>query len=143
MNIVLDASVVLKWLLLGVQHEPEQDDAVTICEYAFTGKVTLCQPVHWLAEVGAGMARLAPDTAAYTIGRLDQLRVPTIGRATIWRLATTLSVDLPHHLFDTLYHAVALETDSVLITADHRYLAKANHLGAVAGLADWRDVLAE
>ena len=87
--------------------------------------------------------RLAPDTAAYTIGRLDQLRVPTIGRATIWRLATTLSVDLPHHLFDTLYHAVALETDSVLITADYRYLAKANHLGAVAGLADWRDVLAE
>ncbi len=56
MNIVLDASVVLKWLLLGVQHEDEQDDAVTICEYAFTGKVTLCQPVHWLAEVGAGMA---------------------------------------------------------------------------------------
>ena len=37
----------------------------------------------------------------------------------------------------------ALEIDSVLITADYRYLAKANHLGAVAGLADWRDVLAE
>jgi predicted nucleic acid-binding protein len=48
-----------------------------------------------------------------------------------------LAIDLHHHLFDTLYHAVALETESVLVTADGRYLAKARDLGQIMHLAEW------
>jgi predicted nucleic acid-binding protein len=32
--------------------------------------------------------------------------------------ACRLSNELSHHLFDTPYHAVALDTDSVLVTAN-------------------------
>jgi predicted nucleic acid-binding protein len=48
-----------------------------------------------------------------------------------------LSIELNHHLFDTLYHAVALHTDSVLVTADAQYLNKAAKLGNIVSLADW------
>jgi predicted nucleic acid-binding protein len=47
-------------------------------------------------------------------------------------------IDLGQHLFDTLYHAVALETpDAVLITADERYFRAARHAGRIARLRDW------
>jgi hypothetical protein len=48
-------------------------------------------------------------------------------------------VDLNQHLFDTLYHAVALETpDATLITADERYLATGAPMGRVIRLTDRR-----
>jgi hypothetical protein len=46
-------------------------------------------------------------------------------------------------LFDTLYHAVALEQGALLVSADRRYLNKAGGLGQIVGLEDWRGVLAE
>jgi hypothetical protein len=36
--------------------------------------------------------------------------------------ASVILIETDHHLFDTLYHAVALEHgDAVLVTADDRY----------------------
>lgn len=56
--------------------------------------------------------------------------------------ACRLSIELNHHLFDTLYHAVALETaDTVLVTADWHYLDKARHLGRIISLEEWPAVL--
>jgi hypothetical protein len=41
-------------------------------------------------------------------------------------------------LFDTLYHAVALENeDALLVTADDRYHMKAERYGMIAALSDW------
>jgi len=42
-----------------------------------------------------------------------------------------------HHLFDTLYHAVALEEGATLVTADAAYFAKAKDLGGIELLADF------
>mgnify|MGYP001811251789 CR=1 FL=1 len=43
-----------------------------------------------------------------------------------------LAIRLNHHLFDTLYHAVALHTSrAVLITADRRYFTKAEPIGHI------------
>jgi hypothetical protein len=52
-----------------------------------------------------------------------------------------LSHQLGHHLFDTLYHAVALETEgAALVTADDAYRHKALQLGVgqVVALSDWQ-----
>jgi hypothetical protein len=39
---------------------------------------------------------------------------------------------------DTLYHAVALERENVLlVTADHPYYRKAERQGMIAALRDW------
>jgi hypothetical protein len=47
-------------------------------------------------------------------------------------------MQLKHHLFDTLYHAVALQTSgATFITADAAYYRKAQGLGRVLLLKDF------
>ena len=54
------------------------------------------------------------------------------------RRACTLAIDTGQHLFDTLYHAVALESEeTMLITADQRYYQKARDRGRILALKDW------
>jgi hypothetical protein len=48
-----------------------------------------------------------------------------------------MSIALKHHLFDTLYHAVALEEQATLVTADEVYFGKAKDLGAIQLLGDF------
>jgi predicted nucleic acid-binding protein len=55
----------------------------------------------------------------------------------IYKRASRLAAALNHHLFDTLYHAVALERDATLVSADGPYLRKAEHLGAIMALQAW------
>ena len=44
-------------------------------------------------------------------------------------------------MFDTLYHAVALESDdAILVTADERYRAKAQKLGCIVALQSWQPI---
>ena len=52
--------------------------------------------------------------------------------------ALELAMRHQHHVFDTLYHAVALQTPgATLNTADKRYYDKATVDGRVTLLADW------
>jgi predicted nucleic acid-binding protein len=44
---------------------------------------------------------------------------------------------LRQHLFDTLYHAVALETGATLVTADERYYETARGEGNITLLSDF------
>ena len=55
----------------------------------------------------------------------------------ILRQAIQLAADLNHHLFDTLYHATAIATQGIFITADQRYYRKAEPLGDILQLQDW------
>jgi predicted nucleic acid-binding protein len=49
-----------------------------------------------------------------------------------------LALRYRHHLFDTLYHAVALHTPgAVLVTADERYYNKTRLEGQISVLADF------
>jgi predicted nucleic acid-binding protein len=60
-----------------------------------------------------------------------------VSSVSVLRRAADLSISLKHHLFDTLYHAVALEEGATLVTADEAYFAKAKHLGGIELLADF------
>jgi hypothetical protein len=64
-----------------------------------------------------------------------RLNPPTLG---VYFRPTTLAIETGQHVFDTLYHAVALERDdATLITADDRYRRKAENQGRIAALRDW------
>ena len=41
-------------------------------------------------------------------------------------------------LFDSIYHAMAIERNATLITADQRHIGKAGGFGHILQLADWR-----
>jgi predicted nucleic acid-binding protein len=64
-------------------------------------------------------------------------RFATTASRAVYRRAAELSATLKHHLFDTLYHAVALEEGATLITADETYFNKAKSVGGIVQLADF------
>ncbi len=138
MIVVLDASVILKWLLEDPAREAGTAMALAVLESVVRGEVEILQPAHWLAEVAAVSARLTPDTAVRDVEMLAAMQFPTTDDPIVMRRATELAVETSHHLFDTLYHAVALEhAEAVLVTADLRYYSKAQRYGTIVALHDW------
>jgi predicted nucleic acid-binding protein len=136
-RVVVDASVVVKWILPDAEREAPTAKALALLQAIQAGDVEPLQPPHWLAEVAAVLARLRPEISKSTLDLLDALELPVAADLAIYRRAARLAVELGHHLFDTLYHAVALERDALLITADSRYQRKALRLGSIVGLAGW------
>jgi predicted nucleic acid-binding protein len=139
--VVLDASVVLKWLLEDPAREPDTEKALALVESVVLGRLEVLQPVHWLTEVAAVLARLTPQTAVRDVEMLAALEFPTSDAPNVIRRATSLAIEANQHVFDTLYHAVALEhEDALLVTADDRYYTKAKRYGRIAALREWRVV---
>ncbi len=139
MTLVVDASVLVKWLLADPEREAETAQATRVMRAVAEGHDTIVQPVHWLVEVGAVLARLSPETAEQDLAMLEALELPVDEGPEITGRACRLAIGLGEHLFDTLYHAVALEqAQATLITADTRYLNAARNQGRVMHLSDWR-----
>ena len=136
---VVDASVAVKWFVAGdwALQEDHVDNALALLQATAQGSIQLLQPPHFLAEVAAVLARLKPGTAVEDIGNLTALEITWAEPTEEILKATELAVRLNHHVFDTLYHALALSTPgAVLVTADRRYFDKCNHLGQIRWLPD-------
>jgi predicted nucleic acid-binding protein len=136
MKLVVDASVAIKWFVGAIdeQHMAQADAVAAAIEGSET---ELFAPVHWTAEVIAVLARRDPGLVDRALLTLDDMTPTLIHGVATLRRAAELSITLDHHLFDTLYHAVALEEGATLVTADAAYFAKAKDLGGVQLLADF------
>lgn len=138
MTLVLDASVVAKWLLNDPEREAGTEKATQVMEVVIGGEEAAIQPVHWLVEVGAVLARESPATAVNDMTKLAALDLPTLSDPLILRRSVELAIELRQHVFDTLYHAVALETPgATLVTSDNRYLRAARGKGRILDLLHW------
>ena len=136
---VIDASVVIKWLLQDPEREAGTEKATRLMEQVTSGEQPVLQPTHWLVEVGAILARESPGTAVDDVGMLTALELPTTDELQVLRRGVELAMELKQHLFDTYYHGVALETsDCILITADERYLRAARPKGNIVSLMEWK-----
>jgi predicted nucleic acid-binding protein len=139
MRLVVDASVAVKWIFPDPRREPQSNRALDVLDDIRAQRVEVVQPVHWLAEVAAVAVRLAPEISREAVGLLCAMELPTLQEPEVYVRACKLADDLDHHLFDTLYHAVALAfPDGILVTADERYCRKATHVGQVWRLRDYR-----
>ena len=129
---VIDASVAIKWFLPDAADEANTLEALDLFLRLRAAEISLLQPPHWKAEVAAVLSRRIPDTAAANLDDLNLLEgIEIIDAPLVYHRAVQLAIELSHHLFDTLYHAVALESDAVMITADRRYYEKAAPLGRI------------
>lgn len=138
MILVVDASVALKWFLNVPDSEPDRDRASTLLASVDDATVQLVQPAHFIAEVAAVLARVKLDAAEDDLLDLLDVEFSTVETPEAYATAMGLSVRYRHHLFDTLYHAVALCVPGAsLITADRRYYDKAGGEGRIILLADW------
>lgn len=135
---VVDASVAVKWFIRDDAEESNINQAIQLLMLAQRGDAAFLQPPHWVSEVAAVLARLEPKTVSRSIGALLALAfVKTTGKSNHYQRAISMAVKLDHHLFDTFYHAVALEENGTLITADKRYYDKAKVMGAIVMLEDF------
>ncbi|HRO61018.1 MAG TPA: type II toxin-antitoxin system VapC family toxin [Burkholderiaceae bacterium] len=137
MNCVVDASVAVKWFVDGrwALAETDVDRAVELLLASRRGDLGFVQPPHFMAEVAAVLARNKPRQVIEDLRDLMNLEMTCVDTAACYSRAVELAIALDHHVFDTLYHAVALESEgAVLVTADRRYFDKAARLGAIAWL---------
>ena len=138
MILVVDASVAVKWFVPFNAEEANVDRAVTILQHVGAGAVYLVQPPHFIAEVAAVLARIKPAKAVSDLVELLHIPQRLIESAEVYGTALELAKDFQHHLFETLYHAVALHTPgSTLVTADKVYFAKAKSRRQICLLEDY------
>ena len=138
MILVVDASVAVKWFLGHRQVEAHVGEADAILLSIGAGRARMVQPPHFLAEVAAVLARVRPATAGEDLRHLQAVEWEVAEWPEIYTTAIELSGRLRHHLFDTLYHAVALLTEeATLVTADEAYHDKACGEGSIARLGDF------
>lgn len=134
-NLVIDASITIKWFMKDLDDENYVLQALRLLTMLGQGKANMLQPPHWLAEVLAVISRLTPKDAAKKLELLTTLEIPSVESIEIYAVATKIATELKHHLFDTLYHAVAICTEATFITADDRYFNKAKSYGHIQHLA--------
>jgi predicted nucleic acid-binding protein len=137
-RVVLDASVAIKWVIRDPRVEPNLDNAIAILRAIRARTIEAVEPPHWTAEILAVIARARPRRVAFLLGMLATLPFHEAKDFNCYRRAADMAMRLSHHLFDTLYHAVALEEGAMLVTADDAYLMKAKSLGGIVSLADFR-----
>jgi len=135
--LVVDASVIVKWFFRNPATEEHAEHALFVLESVRAGTVEILQPPHWLAEVAAVIARLEPGVADEAIDVLDTMELAVAAEAAVYKRAALLAAALRQHVFDTLYHAVALEHGAELVSADRRYYRAAKQVGRITHLADW------
>ena len=136
-TLVIDASVAVKWFVRDANEENDVTPAVDILAGIGKNSIELIQPPHWVAEVAAVLTRLQPDLTDDAIDLLNVMEIPVRAESSVYKLASHLATKLNHHLFDTLYHALALQENATLITADYRYFRKSINHGSICMLANF------
>ena len=137
-TVVLDASVIVKWIFADRSEELHSLQALQILQLVKESRVTVLQPPHWLAETAAVITRLDPGRAREAVSLLHALEFPVVTGVEAYHKACDLSASLKQHLFDTFYHAVALtESGATLVTADDQYYEKAHKAGRIVRLRNF------
>lgn len=137
-TVVLDASVIVKWVFADRSEESHSLQALQILQFIKESRVTVVQPPHWLAEVAAVVVRLDPGRARQAVSLLHALEFPVVTGVEVYHKACDLSDSLKQHVFDTLYHAVAFaESKATLVTADEQYYRKAHRTGRIVRLKEF------
>ncbi len=119
MKIVVDASVVVKWVV----DEPESKEAAELLEEE------LLSPSLWVAEAANALWKLVYRrelTSTQAAQRFAALLIAPVATTPLEAdvpKALELSSELRHPVYDCTYLAAALREDALLVTSDHRFHA--------------------
>ena len=135
-RMVLDVSVSSKWYFGKKKKTRDQKIAVDLFQKALRKELTLIEPAIWRPEIVAKMSRKSPIRIDSMLTRFFALDARIDNSDESLRRAAELSIELKHDLFDTLYHAVALNHSIDLVTANTNYYRKARSVGNIILLRD-------
>ena len=135
--IVLDASVILKWVLPPVD-EPDIDKALALRDAIASGGVVALAPDLWIYEAGNLLALRFPDRAADLLDSLLRFDLAIARPSKRW-LRRTLELTQRYGVtfYDAAYHAHAIVERGEFVTADARYFRHAGEAGAIMLLSAW------
>ena len=118
-SLVVDASVITKWIVPEEDHE--------LAELIYRGEFELIAPAHWHAEVANALWKkqrlrgdITLDEAHEGHRRLSRLRLMTRPLAAFEDAAFTLALDTGVTVYDALYIALAQQEKCRFVTADDR-----------------------
>jgi predicted nucleic acid-binding protein len=131
---VIDASVAMKWLSL-FENEPLVNQARQYLDRRTAGEIALVVPDLFWAEVSSvlwkaarkGMCR--PDEASMALSTLQEQELAAVPSRILVESALNIALKYGPSLYDCLYVALALRSNTELVTADEKLAnALAAHL---------------
>ena len=133
---VIDASVILKWVL-GDERESDQGKALDLLNAWVGGRAELLAPSLWEYEVGNFLGRLFPEKAFEKMALIVNLKFSSLP---LTEKMHRLCFDWMAHngvtFYDACYLALAEETESILVTADEKFAEKMGRPKSVCLLKD-------
>ncbi len=132
MELVVDASVVIKWLV-------DEDDS-EIARQLLVDDHALHAPMLMAVEVGNALVNkvrrglLSPEDASMRASRILDLSVNWTEDVSISEDAVRIALELNRGVYDCLYLALAHRVGGLFVTADARFanaVASTEHSGAV------------
>ncbi len=135
--VVIDASVILKWVL-PYETEELMAEAYELRDRYGNGQLEIRLPTLWSYEIGNTINRLDSRHADDLIQDLMScgFRERSLDKGLAAR-ASKLCQKYKVTFYDACYHAVALEAGGVFITADNQYISKARQAGGIVSLRDF------
>lgn len=138
MRVVPDASIILKWVLPH-EDEPYSRQAHAIGQAFYDNEVDLLVPSLWVYEVGNVLTIKYPEVAWTLLEHLVSLAIPTVQpSARLIELATELVARHSVTFYDASYHALALTTDAMFVTADEKFLQKVKDKQYCQHIREWK-----
>jgi hypothetical protein len=138
LTLVIDASVVLRSLVASPDDAESCERAAAFLARIAEQEYPVLQPAHWLADVAGALLAISPQTTSRDLTLLAALEWPECRAPGALVRACELAIRLRRPVRETLYHAVALESqDGVLITADLTYRRAARRIARVLSIEEW------
>jgi predicted nucleic acid-binding protein len=131
--VVVDASVVLRWLLVD---EPDREPALVVRDRIEAGRLEPRQPPHFPMEVASALVvavrvgRLEPSTIGPLMRSLEAFHLDPVDPHDFASDAVETALDLGLRVPDAGYVVCARRTGGTLITADRRLFEVALRSGA-------------
>ena len=133
-----EGAVILKWVLPDPADEDDLDSALALRAAVTSGKIIAKIPSLWLYEVGNTLTRRYATHAAEALQLLLAFGLEEGEPDDRW-LAQTIALTHDHGVTfsDAAYHALALVSKGIFVTADRKYVHKAGKAGGVIALNEW------
>lgn len=124
LRVIPDASIILKWVLPS-KNEPYSRQAHAISQAFYDNEIELILPSLWVYEVGNVLTIKYPEAAGVLLAHLANLDIPVVQpSAQLIELTTRLVTRHLVTFYDASYHALAMMTDALFVTADEKFLRK-------------------
>lgn len=133
---VIDASVILKWVL-GEEQETDQSIALKLLDNWAAGMAELVAPSLWQYEAGSFLGRELQGEAREKMTLLLDLGIHSVDLSnTIIERCFTWMEQHAVTFYDASYLAVAFEIQGTLVTADEKFCRKMGKVGRISLLRD-------